>query len=51
MRRAVGEEVGGGGRKARVGTLMRVMGALKTVGGWCFQARRVTGVENRLADE
>ena len=29
---------------------MRMMGALEAKGGWCFQARHVRGVDNRLAD-
>ena len=36
--------------KVRVGALMRIMGALEAKGGWCFQARHVRGVNNRLAD-
>ena len=41
------------GRKkdnARVGALMRWMGVLESKGDWCFQARHVPGVENKLAD-
>ena len=34
---------GGGKKQARVGALMRIMGALETKGGWCFQARHVRG--------
>ena len=41
---------GGGKKQARVGALMRMMGALEAKGGWCFQARHVRGVDNRLAD-
>jgi len=41
---------GGGKKQARVGALMRMMGALEGRGRWCFQARHVRGVDNRLAD-
>ena len=49
----MGEEVrgvGGGEESQGIGAMMRMMGALETIGGWCFQARHVPGVENRLAD-
>ena len=36
--------------EARTGALMRMLGALETQGGWCFQAKHVRGVDNRLAD-
>ena len=41
---------GGGEKQARVRALMRIMGALETRGGCCFQVRHVRGVDNRLAD-
>ena len=41
---------GGGKKQARVGVLMRMMGALEEGRGWWFLARHVQGVENRLAD-
>ena len=41
---------GGGKKQARAGALMRIMGALEAREWWCFQARHVRGVENRLAD-
>ena len=41
---------GGGKKQARVGALMRIMVALEAKGGWCFQARHVRGLNNRLAD-
>ena len=33
-----------------IGALMRMIGAFEAKGGWCFQARHVRGVDNRLAD-
>ena len=41
---------GGDKKQARVGALMRKMGALEAWGRRCFQARHVRGVDNRLAD-
>ena len=41
---------GGGKMQARVGALMRIMGALEAKGGWWFQAMYARGVDNRLAD-
>ena len=40
---------GGGKKLARVGALMRTMGALEARGRWCFQARHERGVDNRVA--
>ena len=34
----------------RVGSLMRVLGALEVKGKWCFQAKHVAGVHNSLAN-
>ena len=34
---------GGGKKQARLGALMRIIGALEAKGGWCFQARHVRG--------
>ena len=36
--------------EARWGALMLVLGVLEQIGGWCFQAKHVRGVENVLAD-
>ena len=41
---------GGGKTKVRLGTVMRMIGALEAKRGWCFQARHARGVDNRLAD-
>ena len=41
---------GGGKVEVRAGALMRILGALETKGGWCFQEKPVKGVDNRLAD-
>ena len=41
---------GGKGKQARVGALMRIMGALVAKGRWCFQARHGRGVDKKLAD-
>ena len=41
---------GGGEKQARVGALMRIMGAMEAKGGWCLQARHVRVVDNRMAD-
>ena len=41
---------GRGKKQVRVGALMRMMVALEARGEWCFQARHVQGIDNRLAD-
>ena len=39
-----------GGRELRPGAVMRMMGRLEMLSGWCFQAKNVKGVVNTLAD-
>ena len=40
----------GGKGEVRSGGMMRILGVLEQIGGWCFQAKHVRGVENGLAD-
>ena len=40
----------GGGEEGEGRALTRMVGVLEARGGWCFQARHVRGVGNRLAD-
>ena len=41
---------GGRREEVRPGALMKMMEALETQGGWCFQVKHVRGVDSRLAD-
>ena len=40
----------GGKGEVRSGEMMRILGVLEQIGGWCFQAKLVRRVENGLAD-
>ena len=42
--------MGGGKDKVRTGVLMRMLRALEMEGGWCFRAKYVRKLDNRLAD-
>lgn len=46
----IGRCKGGTKGMARVGAVMRMMGALEIEGGFCFQAKHIPGKENKLAD-
>ena len=41
----------GRGDQVRTGALMRMLEALETEGGWCFQAKHVRGLDNRWEGE
>ena len=40
----------GGKGEVRSGGVMRILGVMEQIMGWCFRAKHVRGVENGLAD-